>query len=105
MHERDIFVVKLDKEGLLVGKYDHKINITEALVFPNPGTNYLKVRVAAEYKHSTFDLFDMNGRKVLSRQITGKWGEVNTTFLQTGTYIYNIHNSEGLFESGKWVKQ
>ena len=105
VHERDIFVVKLDREGLFVGKPEYDINITEALVFPNPGTNYLKVRIAAQYKHSTLDLFDMNGRKVLSQQINGKWGEVNTTLLNTGTYIYNIYNLEGLFESGKWVKQ
>jgi hypothetical protein len=105
VHERDIFVVKLDREGLLVGKPDYEINITEALVFPNPGTDYLKVRIAAQYKQSTFDLFDMNGRKVLSQQINGKWGEVNTTLLHTGTYIYKIYNTEGLFESGKWVKQ
>jgi hypothetical protein len=104
--ELDIHILKLNSEGLLVGTHEEPtIEIHEALVFPNPGTNYLKVRVAAQYKHSTFDLFDMNGNKVLSQQIKSKWAEVNTTFLQAGTYIYNIYNSEGLFESGKWVKQ
>ena len=104
--ELDIHILKLNNEGLLVGTPEEPaIEMREALVFPNPGTNYLKVRIAAQYKHSTFELFDMNGKKVLSQQINGKWGEVNTTLLNTGTYIYNIYNSEGLFESGKWIKQ
>ncbi|RLD86070.1 MAG: hypothetical protein DRJ02_09235 [Bacteroidetes bacterium] len=77
----------------------------EALVFPNPGSSYLRVRVAAQYKQSTFMLYDISGKQVLSQQITGKWAEVNTTFLKTGTYIYKIYNNEGLFERGKWVKR
>jgi hypothetical protein len=104
--ELDIHILKLNNEGLLVGtREEPAIEMREALVFPNPGIDYLEVRIAAQYKQSTFELFDINGRKVLSQQITGKWGEMNTTFLNTGTYIYNIYNSEGLFESGKWVKR
>jgi hypothetical protein len=103
--ELDIHILKLNNEGLLVSTHEEPaIEMHEALVFPNPGTNYLKVRIAAQYKQSTFELFDINGRKVLTQQISGKWGEVHTTFLETGTYIYKIYNSEGLFESGKWIK-
>jgi hypothetical protein len=104
--ELDIHILKLNNEGLLVGtREETAIEMREALVFPNPGTNYLKLRIAAQYKQSTFELFDMNGKKVLTQQINGKWGEVNTTLLNAGTYIYNIYNSGGLFESGKWVKR
>ncbi len=104
--ELDIHILKLNSEGLLVSTEENPaIEMHEALVFPNPGSNYLKVRIAAQYKQSTFELFDISGKKVLSQQISGKWGVVNTTFLNTGTYIYKIYNTEGLFESGKWVKQ
>jgi hypothetical protein len=47
----------------------------------------------------------MSGKKVLSQQITGRWGEMNTTFLKTGTYVYKIHSNDGLLERGKWVKR
>jgi hypothetical protein len=106
IHERDIFILKVDAEGLIVsaeGKPSELMH--EALVFPNPGSSYLRVRVAAQYKQSTFMLYDISGKQVLSQQITGKWAEVNTTFLKTGTYIYKIYNNEGLFERGKWVKR
>ncbi len=106
IHERDIFILKVDAEGLIVsaeGKPSELMH--EALVFPNPGSSYLRVRVAAQYKQSTFMLYDISGKQVLSQQITDKWAEVNTTFLKTGTYIYKIYNNEGLFERGKWVKR
>jgi hypothetical protein len=74
-------------------------------VFPNPGSNYLKVRVAAHYKQSIFELFDLNGRIVLTKSINGKWGEINTSALPSGSYIYRVWNEEGLFESGKWWKR
>ena len=103
--ELDIHILKLNSEGLMVGTPEGPtIEMHEALVFPNPGTNYLKVRIAAQHKQSMFELYDINGRQVLTQQIFGKWGEVNTVFLTSGTYIYKIYNAEGLHESGKWIK-
>lgn len=105
-NELDIHVMKLNNEGLLVGTNDKPaLKMHEALVFPNPGSNYLRVRVAAQYRHSVFELYDLSGKQVLKQQITGKWAEVNTTFLKTGTYVYKIYNNEGLYETGKWVKR
>ena len=104
--ELDIHVLKLNSEGLLVSTPEEpSIEMREALVFPNPGTNYLKVRVAAHHRQSTIELFDIKGRIVLSESINGKWGEINTSCLPSGTYIYRVYNEEGLFESGKWLKR
>jgi len=104
--ELDIHVLKLNSEGLLVNIPEETgIEMHEALVFPNPGTNYLKVRVAAHYKQSTFELYDINGRVTLAERINGKWGEINTSSLPSGTYIYRVYNKDGLFESGKWLKR
>lgn len=104
--ERDIYIVKLDSEGLLVGEQNHNtIQVKEALVFPNPGTNNLKVRIATQYSESIFELYDINGKQMLTKEIHGRWGDINTSLLKPGTYVYRIHNSKGLFETGKWVKQ
>ncbi len=104
--ERDIYILKLNSEGLLTSTSENpKIQMHEALVFPNPGTEFLRVRIAAQYSQSTFELFDMNGNLVLKENIEGKWKQISTSFLPQGTYIYKIHNQQGLFESGKWVKQ
>ncbi|MBC8319869.1 MAG: T9SS type A sorting domain-containing protein [Bacteroidetes bacterium] len=104
--ETDIIILKLNSEGLLTGNGDKPaIEMHEAIVYPNPGNEVINVRIATQYKHSVFELFDINGRHVLKQNFTGTQGIVNTTFLDHGTYIYRITSNDGLFESGKWVKQ
>lgn len=101
----DAHIIKVNSKGLITGNPNNStIEIKEALVFPNPGTDYLKVRIAAQYQQSTFDLFDLNGKLILSEEIQGKGKQISTTFLPSGTYIFKIHSKDGLFESGKWVK-
>ena len=104
--KKDIIVLKLNEYGLLVGEQETpSIEMHEAIVYPNPGTTEIKVRIAAQYQKSLFQLFDMNGKQVASKNIIGKWGAINTSFLKPGTYVYRISSEDGLFESGKWVKK
>jgi len=104
--QTDIIILKLNSDGLLVNT-DEKpvIQMHEALVYPNPGINEIRVRVAAQYPQSLFRLFDMNGKEVLEQKISGRFTTVNSTFLKPGTYIYRITSSDGLYETGKWVRQ
>lgn len=104
--ETDIIILKLNSEGLITGLPENaEINMTEAIVYPNPGNEEIKVRIAAQHKQSVFELFDLNGRLVLNENFTGTDGIVNTTFLPSGTYVYKITNTSGLNETGKWIKQ
>jgi len=101
--ETDIFLMKLDADGLVsTGEITEGENIR---IYPNPGNEEIKVRIAAQNKQSLFELFDLKGRLVLKENFTGTEGTFNTTFLPSGTYIYKITSNDGLFESGKWVKQ
>ncbi|MFA5419099.1 MAG: T9SS type A sorting domain-containing protein [Bacteroidales bacterium] len=104
--ETDIIILKLNSEGLILGNPENPgIKMHEAIVYPNPGNEEIKVRIAVQHKQSLFELFDLNGRLVLKENFTGTEGTVNTTFLPSGTYIYKITTEDGLYESGKWVKQ
>ena len=106
IHKRELYFIKVNSEGLITGNQDKPApNAHEAIVFPNPGKNELKVRIAFQHPESVIQLFDMNGKQVLQQNISGQWGAVNTAFLVPGTYLYRISNDKGLFESGKWVKQ
>jgi hypothetical protein len=104
--ETDIIILKLNSEGLITrNPYKPSIEMHEAIVYPNPGTNVINVRIAVQHKQSVFELFDINGRHILKENFVGTLGTVNTTFLEQGTYIYRITSDDGLFETGKWVKQ
>jgi hypothetical protein len=104
--QTNIVILKLNAQGILVGMEDgSKIKTHESIVYPNPGTSEIKVRIAAQHTESLFQLYDMNGKLVVSNEIYGKWRTINTAFLNPGTYIYRITSKQGLFESGKWVRQ
>ena len=104
--ETDIIILKLNSEGLILGNPENPgIKMHEAIVYPNPGNEEIKVRIAVQHKQSLIELFDLNGRLVLKENFTGTEGSINTTFLPSGTYIYKITSENGLNESGKWVKQ
>jgi hypothetical protein len=103
--ERDIYILKVNDEGLIVNTNEpFNIKVSEAIVFPNPGTNRLNLRIAEQHPKSIFELYDMKGRLVIHKKVTGKWSEINTTLLKSGTYIYKIYNKTGLNEKGKWIK-
>lgn len=103
--QRDIYILKLNNEGLITSTNENQSSLMhEAIVYPNPGTNKFNVRIAAQYPESTVELYTINGQLLFKKDIIGKWAEIETSFLKSGTYIYKIYNKQGLFESGKWIK-
>jgi len=104
--QTDIFVLKLNNDGLLVGNPELNTGrMTEAIVFPNPGKDEMQLRIAHQHPVSLFTLYDLGGKLVLQQHINGWEAAVNTTGLGAGTYIYVITAQTGLHETGKWVKQ
>ena len=106
VHERDIYILKVNAEGLITSTNGKSAPIVhDAIVYPNPGSNVLRVRVAAQHPESLFKLYNMSGKLVLQLPIHGKTAAFNTTFLPPATYIYTITAKTGLNEKGKWVKE
>jgi hypothetical protein len=51
------------------------------------------------------ELFDNNGKKIISHEITNQNTTINTSNLNPGVYIYSIANkSNTKIETGKWIK-
>jgi hypothetical protein len=104
--EHDITILKVDEDGLITGLGDEPAQITahDAIVYPNPGSSYLKVESGPQIDGALFELFDMTG-KVAAREILNKrLMEINTNHLPNGTYTYRITSQKQLVDSGKWVK-
>jgi len=106
VYQRDPFVLKLNSEGLIVNVDNPEQPIAqEAIVLPNPGTEYLQVKLAIQHKTAHFQLFDINGRLVLEENLQGDMQRVSTSSLNSGTYIYRITASNRVIGNGKWVKE
>ena len=74
----------------LASFYDYNQN--KLLVFPNPASNYLDVIVDSEQSFHLLELFDMQGRKVLSQQLWDVKNRLDIQFLQRGTYLLKVHS-------------
>ncbi len=106
VHERDIYILKVNAEGLITSANEQPASIVhDAIVYPNPGSNVLRVRVAVQHPESIFRLYNMSGKLVLQSPMHGKTAAFNTTFLPPATYVYTITAKTGLNEKGKWVKE
>lgn len=99
------FVLKVTTDGLLTANENEpEKRAHNAIVFPNPGSDYLSVRSGPQIFGATFELFDLNGRLVKQEIISKQTTSVTTSDLASGTYVWRIIYKNKEAESGKWVK-
>jgi len=105
-YELDIFVLKTDADGLITELPDQpQAKAHDAIVFPNPGYEYLNIQSGPQITGAEFYLFDMQGKPVVNEKINNTQLKVNTTNLVPGTYPWQIVFKNKVIESGKWVKK
>lgn len=104
---RDIIIIKVDSSGLVTGIGEEPVGITahDAVVYPNPGDDNLKVRSGPQITGAVFEMHDMSGKPVAVAVLTGSITEINTRGLPSGTYTYRIVYNNRKVESGKWMKR
>jgi len=102
----DLFVVKVDSNGLFTGISDKpQMASAQAIVYPNPGQDYLVVQSGPQISGSVFMLFDANGCCVLETKLQSTTEQRDMTSLPSGVYIWRIVNKGKSIEDGKWIKQ
>jgi len=106
-NERDIFIIKVNSDGFITWLGDEPPQITahDAIVYPNPGSSYLKVETGPQIDGAAFEMFDMTGKMAAREILDYRLLEINTNYLPTGTYTYRITWQKQLVGSGKWVKR
>ena len=72
-------------------------------VYPNPFSEYVSVSFPGNYSQVSFELFDMQGRKIMSKQISSN-AKVSMEEFGSGMYLYKL-NMDGKVQSGKLVKE
>ena len=70
--------------------YDYNKN--KLSVFPNPASNYLDVIVDSEQSFHLLELFDMQGRKVLSQQLWDVKNRLDIQHLERGAYMLKVYS-------------
>src|SRR5690606_31199527 len=83
----------------------------EMSLYPNPAEDYVNLSIdAPKAEQVQFNLYDMTGRQLLSKDLQLNGGkeifEFDTEQLSSGSYFYQINNSEGAaYKSGKIIFQ
>ncbi len=102
----DPYVIKLDADGNPVSVKDlpKGFEIKNVLVYPNPGNARLNYSCGIQ-ETMQFEMYNMQGIKVISQTLYSPLGEIETTELPTGMYLYRFITSKACIQSGKWVKE
>ena len=66
-------------------------NQSKLSVYPNPASNYLDVMIEGDQSIYLIELFDMQGRKVLSQQLLGDINRLDVQYLERGTYMLKMY--------------
>jgi len=102
--ERDIYIVKVDSNGLLTWSQEILFNKTESTVYPNPGTDQLNIKTTINYTY--FELINLNGQVVIRQNPDNNLSTINTKSLKSGMYFYRlIDKTNKTIETGKWIKK
>ena len=77
-------------EVLSVGNKESELSINIS-VFPNPITDILYLQIT-EYKNEKllYQIFDLQGKKMIDGQIEGQQTQINTANLSTAGYVVNV---------------
>lgn len=70
-------------------------NENPILIYPNPTKNQFTISLKnAHFENSTFDFFDMIGKKIMSQKLTNNETIINTTNFSKGIYLVKIISDE-----------
>lgn len=97
-------IIKLDSTGCITNlPHNPQISITDAILYPNPGIDVIKVRTGLT--DCTFKLWDISGHNLINTTLSGLISTMDVSFLKSGNYFYSIERSNKTVISGTWIKQ
>lgn len=102
----DLFIVKTDSLGLVTGVDEKRKDLShDAIVYPNPGADYLIIASGPQIKGAEFRMFDMQGKELLGTTLKETQCRLSTVKLSPGNYVWSITLNGRTIESGKWARE
>lgn len=102
--ERDIYIVKISSDGLILWTQEIPIDKQETTIYPNPGTNQLNIKT--NDSEMSFELLNLNGQVVIRQMLDNNGSIINTVAIKSGMYFYRLIDKKNkIIETGKWIKK
>lgn len=68
-------------------------NLVSTYIFPNPTKNILNIQLNNKLENSTYEIMDINGKKILNGILINNFSTINIENLNSGIYFLKIHNN------------
>lgn len=81
-----------------------EIQITNALVYPNPTSDYLYIQSGRPSTSNQIQIFDMAGKMIRCEEIDMS-ARLDLRELSSGAYTFMLEDDKGELKSGKFVKE
>ncbi len=104
-HPTDIVIIKVDSLGLITSTNTPGTRSMQALVYPNPGNDYLMLQTGQQNIGAVFTIINIQGQKLIEISITKTTQQISTHTIPSGVYTWSLSRGNTLIETGKWVKQ
>jgi len=96
-------LVTESEPGLRIARpEDQQVTENGIFVYPNPTDNSFNIRIEGDevYPMDVF-VYDLMGRTVLRSEQISALQQYSLNGLRSGTYLYELRNSEGVVQRGK----
>ena len=100
----DIYILKVNQDGIYTSVDDPVVVSHDAIIYPNPGGDYFNIQSGPQIDGAWFVLYDMQGKALIEQNIHSTHLRIDTARLPYGTYPWQIVYKGKVIESGKWVK-
>jgi hypothetical protein len=105
-NERDLYILKVDENGLFTGIGESSgLMAHDAIIYPNPGCDFLNIQSGPQINGAMFTLYDMQGRVRIEESINNTQLKINTMQMPAGVYPWQIVFKNKVIENGKWLKE
>jgi hypothetical protein len=104
-NKTDVIIIKVDSEGLITSSNRPDTRVMQALVYPNPGNDYLILQTGPQNVGAIFTLTNLSGQKVIECTVNSTTQQISTHSLPSGVFIWTLNKGNALIETGKWIKQ
>jgi len=104
-NQTDVIIIKVDSEGLITSSNKQDTRVMHAMVYPNPGNEYLMLQTGQQNTGSSFKLVNISGQKLIEQTVNLTTQQIPTSELPPGIYVWTLSKGNTVIETGKWIKQ
>lgn len=101
----DIIIIKVDSLGLITSTNKPGTRPMQALIYPNPGNDYLMLQTGPQNVGVVFTLMNIQSQKLIEIPITTTTQQIPTHTIPSGVYTWSLSRGNARIETGKWIKQ